>query len=59
MGATEIISTAAVAIDLLNKAIAAANAGDMATAQAYLRTARDHYAQASAAWDAAKQPPTP
>lgn len=53
MSAVEIITTAAAAIDLANKAITAANAGNVDEAMAFLVAAREHYAQASVAWEAA------
>lgn len=53
MDALTIITTASAAIDLANKAIAAANAGNVDEAMAFLVAAREHYAQASAAWEKA------
>ena len=56
MGLTDIISLAITGINLLTKSIDAANAGDLATAQANLAAARDHFAKAVAAWEAAQGP---
>lgn len=58
MTALEIIQLATTAINLSNNAIAAANAGNLDEATAYLVAARDHYAQASKAWEAAAEPKT-
>jgi cellobiose-specific phosphotransferase system component IIA len=56
MGAPEIIALAVEGGKLAISAIEAANAGKLEEAQAYLAQARDHYAKASAAWDAAGKP---
>lgn len=56
MGAAEIISIALAGINLLTKSIEAANAGDLATAQTLLAQAREHFAKAEAAWNAAPGP---
>lgn len=56
MEAATIISLALEGGKLALSAIEAANAGNLEQAQAYLTQARDHYAKASAAWDAAATP---
>lgn len=56
MGAPEIISAAVAAINLLNKSIEAANAGDLDTARQHLADARSHFSDSVAAWDAAGKP---
>ena len=53
MGATEIISAALAGINLLNKSIEAANAGDLETAKRHLADAREHFSASVDAWDAA------
>lgn len=53
MGAAEIIAASVAAINLLNKSIEAANAGDLDAARRYLGDARDHFSGSVAAWDAA------
>lgn len=53
MGAPEIISAAVAAINLLNKSIEAANAGDLETAKRHLADARTHFSESVAAWDEA------
>lgn len=53
MGAAEIISAALAGINLLNKSIEAANAGDLETAKGHLAAAREHFSGSVAAWDAA------
>lgn len=53
MGAPEIIALALEGGKLALSAIEAANAGNLEQAQAYLAQAREHYAQASEAWEAA------
>lgn len=53
MGAMEIVSAATALINLANKAVEAANSGDLEAAKRYLEDAREHFSQSVAAWDAA------
>lgn len=53
MTAAEIIALAIEGVKLATNAIESANSGDIETAKANLAAARDHYAKAGAAWDAA------
>ncbi len=59
MEAADLISLALTGVKYLTQAIEDANAGDLVSAQANLTAARDHYARASAAWEAAGQEKAP
>ncbi len=59
MDPATLISLALEGMKLLTQSIEAANAGDLEAAQGYLTQARDHYAKASAAWEAAGQEKAP
>lgn len=54
MGASEIITAALGAINLANKAIEAANSGDLEKAKAFLAQSREHFSASVDAWNAAK-----
>jgi len=53
MDATAIIALAIAAMNEAIKAIDAANTGDLATAQAHLAAARNHFSASVDAWDKA------